>query len=128
MSSSPSFADVQGAARRLEGVAVRTPLLERSDVLDRAQDDALGRAYRMFDDQGRVLVLRPDLTIPIARLIAELSAVITLYPGDLIFTGTPSGVGMARKPPRFLQPGNVLETRIEGIGRLRNRITAGAAS
>ena len=49
---------------------VRTPLLERSDVLDRAQDDALGRAYRMFDDQGRVLVLRPDLTIPIARLIA----------------------------------------------------------
>jgi len=53
---------------------VETPLLERSDVLDRAQDEGLGRAYRLFDDQGRVLVLRPDLTIPIARLIATRMA------------------------------------------------------
>lgn len=49
---------------------VQTPLLELSDVLDRAQDEGVDRAYRLFDDQGRVLVLRPDLTIPIARLIA----------------------------------------------------------
>lgn len=53
---------------------VATPVLELSDVLDRAQDEGVGRAYRMFDDQGRVLVLRPDLTIPIARLIATRMA------------------------------------------------------
>ncbi len=53
---------------------VQTPLVELSDVLDRAQEEGVGRAYRMFDDQGRVLVLRPDLTIPIARLIATRMA------------------------------------------------------
>lgn len=49
---------------------VRTPLLEFADVMDRAQDGGLGRAYRMFDDHGQVLVVRPDLTIPVARLVA----------------------------------------------------------
>lgn len=61
-----------------------------------------------------------DLVFPIATLIAELSAVLPLLPGDVIFTGTPSGVGMARKPPRSLQPGMVLETWVEGIGEIRN--------
>jgi 2-keto-4-pentenoate hydratase/2-oxohepta-3-ene-1,7-dioic acid hydratase in catechol pathway len=62
-----------------------------------------------------------DLIFGVPRLIAELSAVLPLLPGDVIFTGTPAGVGMARKPPRFLQPGQVLETWIEGIGTIRNR-------
>lgn len=61
-----------------------------------------------------------DLIFSVPRLVAELSAVLTLLPGDIIFTGTPSGVGVARKPPRFLQPGQVLETWIEGIGTMRN--------
>ncbi len=61
-----------------------------------------------------------DLIFNVPQLVAELSAVLPLLPGDVIFTGTPSGVGMARKPPRALQPGNVLETWIEGIGELRN--------
>ena len=69
-----------------------------------------------------------DLIFSVPRLIAELSGIVTLYPGDIIFTGTPSGVGMARKPPRFLSAGATLETWIEGIGRMRNRITAGATS
>ncbi len=47
-------------------------------------------------------------------------SVLPLLPGDVIFTGTPSGVGMARKPPRALAPGNVVETWIEGIGQMRN--------
>ena len=76
----------------------------------------------MQDSNTKQLIFRLD------EVIAYMSQIFTLEPGDLIFTGTPSGVGMARKPPRFLQPGNVLETWIEGIGRLRNRITAGAAS
>ena len=60
------------------------------------------------------------LVFSVAHLIAELSAVLSLYPGDVIFTGTPAGVGMARQPPRALAPGQVLETWVEGIGRLRN--------
>ncbi|MBM3633949.1 MAG: ATP phosphoribosyltransferase regulatory subunit [Actinobacteria bacterium] len=53
---------------------VMTPLIELADVLDRAEEDGVGRAYRLFDDEGRVLVLRPDLTIPTARLVATRMA------------------------------------------------------
>lgn len=59
-----------------------------------------------------------DLIFPVARLVAALSRTITLYPGDIIFTGTPSGVGVGRKPQRFLNPGEKLVTWIEGIGEL----------
>jgi 2-keto-4-pentenoate hydratase/2-oxohepta-3-ene-1,7-dioic acid hydratase in catechol pathway len=55
----------------------------------------------------------------VAELIARLSAVTPLLPGDVIFTGTPSGVGGARTPPRFLHPGQVVISRIAGIGELR---------
>jgi 2-keto-4-pentenoate hydratase/2-oxohepta-3-ene-1,7-dioic acid hydratase in catechol pathway len=58
----------------------------------------------------------------IPRLLAELSLGLTLEPGDVLSTGTPQGVGFARTPPEFLQPGDLLETEIEGIGVLRNRI------
>ncbi|MDA3040348.1 MAG: fumarylacetoacetate hydrolase family protein [Actinomycetota bacterium] len=61
-----------------------------------------------------------DLIFDVPRLVAELSAVLSLLPGDVIFTGTPSGVGAARTPPRFLRPGDLLETWIEGIGTMRN--------
>lgn len=50
---------------------VRTPLLEFADEMDRAQEGGVGRAFRLFDDHGRVLVLRPDLTIPVTRLVAS---------------------------------------------------------
>ena len=66
-----------------------------------------------------------DLVFDVPQLIAELSAILPLLPGDVIFTGTPGGVGVARKPPRFLQPGDTLETWIEGIGTIRNRIVEG---
>ncbi len=63
------------------------------------------------------------LYFKLPRIIAELSAGITLEPGDIILTGTPSGVGHARTPPEFMQPGDVMETEVEGIGLLRNTIT-----
>ncbi len=63
----------------------------------------------------------------IDQLIAYLSQVCTLQPGDLIFTGTPPGVGAARKPPVFLKPGDVAEVEIEGIGVLRNPVVAADA-
>jgi len=62
-----------------------------------------------------------DLIFGVPRLIAELSSVLPLLPGDVLFTGTPAGVGATRQPPRFLQPGQLLESWIEGIGSIRNR-------
>lgn len=62
-----------------------------------------------------------SMIFSVPDLIERLSAVVTLWPGDIIFTGTPSGVGMARKPPRFLQPGDEVVSRIEGLGELHQR-------
>lgn len=66
-----------------------------------------------------------DLIFGVAYLVAYLSGIVTLYPGDLIFTGTPSGVGMGMKPPRFLNPGDELVTYVEGIGRMKHQLVAG---
>jgi 2-keto-4-pentenoate hydratase/2-oxohepta-3-ene-1,7-dioic acid hydratase in catechol pathway len=64
-----------------------------------------------------------DMIFSVARCIAILSEVMTLEPGDVIATGTPSGVGYARKPdPLFLAPGMTVEVEVEGIGVLRNAI------
>jgi 2,4-didehydro-3-deoxy-L-rhamnonate hydrolase len=60
-----------------------------------------------------------QLIFPVPALIAKLSAVTPLYPGDLIFTGTPAGVGTARKPPKYLAAGDELVSYVEGIGELR---------
>lgn len=62
-----------------------------------------------------------QLIFTIPYLIAHLSEIMTLKPGDLIFTGTPPGVGAARKPPRFLQSGDVCTVEVPEIGRLTNR-------
>jgi 2-keto-4-pentenoate hydratase/2-oxohepta-3-ene-1,7-dioic acid hydratase in catechol pathway len=56
--------------------------------------------------------------------VAYLSTVATLYPGDVIFTGTPAGVGFGRKPPRYLAPGDELRSWIEGIGDLSQRFVS----
>ena len=61
-----------------------------------------------------------DLVFSPADLVAYASTVITLVPGDVIATGTPGGVGAARTPPRFLGPGDVVRTSIEGIGSCTN--------
>jgi len=66
-----------------------------------------------------------DLIFSVAELIAWISRISTLEAGDLIFTGTPSGVGDSREPPRYLGAGNVVETEIEGIGVMRNPVVAG---
>lgn len=58
----------------------------------------------------------------VPRIIAELSLGLTLEPGDIIATGTPSGIGAARNPPEFLKPGDVMETEIDRIGVIRNVI------
>lgn len=67
-----------------------------------------------------------SMIFSIPRLIAYASRIFTLVPGDVIATGTPSGVGFTRKPPRFMRPGEVVEVEIEAIGTLRNPIAQGA--
>ncbi|MFC5821987.1 fumarylacetoacetate hydrolase family protein [Nonomuraea harbinensis] len=62
-----------------------------------------------------------DLVFDPVALVRYVSAIMTLRPGDVIATGTPGGVGHARKPPRYLADGGTLVTEIEGIGRLENR-------
>ncbi|MFE8992770.1 fumarylacetoacetate hydrolase family protein [Streptomyces collinus] len=63
-----------------------------------------------------------DLVFDPATLVAYISTIVTLVPGDLIATGTPGGVGHARKPPRYLTEGSELVTRVEGIGECRNTL------
>jgi 2-keto-4-pentenoate hydratase/2-oxohepta-3-ene-1,7-dioic acid hydratase in catechol pathway len=65
-----------------------------------------------------------SMVFDVPALIAHLSAVCPLLPGDLIFTGTPAGVGMGRNPRRFLSPGDVLVTWLEGAGSLRTPLRA----
>ncbi|MFC8448124.1 fumarylacetoacetate hydrolase family protein [Kitasatospora sp. NPDC057223] len=67
-----------------------------------------------------------ELIFSVPELIARLSAVIPLLPGDIIFTGTPAGVGLGRDPQRWLAPGDELVSTIEGIGELRQRFVAQA--
>jgi len=68
-----------------------------------------------------------DMIFPVAELIAYLSARCTLAAGDLVFTGTPAGVGSTREPRRYLRPGDVVTSTVEGVGTLVNRCVSGAA-
>jgi 2-keto-4-pentenoate hydratase/2-oxohepta-3-ene-1,7-dioic acid hydratase in catechol pathway len=63
-----------------------------------------------------------DLIFDIATLVSQMSEAFTLEPGDIIVTGTPSGIGHARKPPLYMKPGDVCEVEIEGLGILSNPI------
>ncbi len=65
--------------------------------------------------------LTDDLIFGVPAIIEYLSSIVELLPGDVIYTGTPGGVGMSFKPPRFLKPGDVIESTIDGIGTTTNR-------
>ena len=65
-----------------------------------------------------------ELIFTIQDIIERLTQSITLLPGDIILTGTPGGVGMHRSPPEFLKPGDVIESEIEGIGKIINTVVA----
>jgi len=67
-----------------------------------------------------------DMIYPVDAIIEWVSKGMTILPGTLIATGTPDGVGFARKPPEYLKPGDVMETEVQGIGLLRNRFVAAA--
>ncbi len=87
---------------------------------------APGRLAIQLRLNGRVMQQSntANLIFPVAKLIAYVSQVCTLVPGDLIFTGTPPGVGFAKQPQVFLKPGDTVEVEIERIGVLRNPVTS----
>jgi 2-keto-4-pentenoate hydratase/2-oxohepta-3-ene-1,7-dioic acid hydratase in catechol pathway len=94
------------------------PWLVSADELD-------GQATRVrcwVNDELRQDASTRDLIFGIPKLIETLSAGITLYPGDVIATGTPVGVGIGFKPPRYLQPGDRVRVEIDGIGVLENPV------
>lgn len=138
---------VQQAWAHVAGVTVGQDLSERHrQHIGTPAQFSLAKSYSGFSPTGPFLVTPDELADPcdlqlgcrlngeqvqsgrtsqlifgVDELIARLSAVTTLFPGDVIFTGTPSGVGAARTPPRFLSPGDELVSYVDGVGELRQR-------
>lgn len=109
-----------GLGKSFPGFAPTGPWIVTVDEFADPDDLGLGCTVNGVEMQnGRTR----DFIFGIPRLIAYLSSIVTLLPGDLIFTGTPSGVGMGRDPQVWLQPGDELVTWIEGIGELRQSFT-----
>jgi len=103
------------------GFAPVGPWLVTPDEVPDKDDLALGCAV---DGETVQDGSTSDLIFPVPTLVSKLSHIVTLYPGDLIFTGTPSGVGLGRSPQRFLHPGARLDSWIEGIGELHQTFIA----
>jgi 2-keto-4-pentenoate hydratase/2-oxohepta-3-ene-1,7-dioic acid hydratase in catechol pathway len=104
-------------AKSFTGFGPTGPFLVTADDVPDRDDLELGCSVNGEEVQK---ARTSDLIFPVPELVSRLSHIVTLWPGDLIFTGTPSGVGYARTPPRFLHVGDVLTSYIEGIGELRN--------
>jgi len=103
-------------AKSFPGFTPMGPWLVTPDEFDNPDDLELTCALDGEQVQkGRT----SELIFSVPALIAKLSAVLPLLPGDVIFTGTPAGVGMGRSPQRYLQPGQTLTSSIEGIGEMR---------
>lgn len=97
------------------------PLLVTPDEFDNPDDIELGCLINGEQMQkGRTR----DMVFPVPELIARLSAITPLVAGDVIFTGTPAGVGIGRTPQRFLAPGDELVTYVRGVGEMRHLMVA----
>jgi 2-keto-4-pentenoate hydratase/2-oxohepta-3-ene-1,7-dioic acid hydratase in catechol pathway len=142
--------DARGAWSHVAGLTVAQDFSERvRQLAGESPQYSLGKSHRGFAPMGPYVVTPDefedpsrlgiscsvngetvqdgstgDMIFPVPMLIERLSRVITLFPGDVILTGTPSGVGVAREPQRFIQPGDVVVSSIEGIGSMENRFFA----
>jgi 2-keto-4-pentenoate hydratase/2-oxohepta-3-ene-1,7-dioic acid hydratase in catechol pathway len=109
-----------GLAKSYPGFTPTGPWLVTPDEFDDPDDLELTCAVNGEEVQrGRTR----QLIFSVPALLAKLSGVLPLLPGDVLFTGTPSGVGLGRTPQRWLAPGDELVSSIEGIGELRQRFT-----
>jgi len=137
------------ALAHVAGYAVSNDVSERAFQTERGGQWTKGKSCDNFGQLGPWLVTRDEVADPqdlpmwltvngermqdgstrtmvygVAHLVSYLSQFMTLHPGDVISTGTPPGVGMGKKPPRYLRPGDVVELGIEGLGRQRQQVIA----
>jgi 2-keto-4-pentenoate hydratase/2-oxohepta-3-ene-1,7-dioic acid hydratase in catechol pathway len=105
--------------KSLDGFCPMGPVLVTADEFGDPQSKRLRLRVNGVTKQDATTAA---MIFPLDVIIEWLSKGLTLEPGDVIATGTPEGVGMGRTPPEFLQDGDVIETEVEGIGVLRNRI------
>lgn len=110
-----------GMGKNFEGTGAFGPCVVTADAFG---DPYAGRIETRLN--GEVVQSAPidQMTHRIEDVIAYLSQATTLLPGDLVLTGTPSGVGAARKPQRFMKPGETVSVTISGIGTLTNPVHA----
>jgi len=138
-----------GAWDHVAGITVGQDLSERVVQFSSGGQFSLGKSFPGFGPTGPWLVTPGELADPddlelgcsvdghevqksrisqmvfgVPELIARLSAVLPLLAGDLIFTGTPAGIGATRQPPQFLRPGQVLSSYLEGVGTMASRLVA----
>jgi len=137
------------AMDHVAGFAVTNDVSERAFQTERAGQWTKGKSCDNFGQIGPWLVTRDEIDDPqdlamwltvngqkmqngstrtmvygVAHLVSYLSQFMTLHPGDVISTGTPPGVGMGMKPPRYLRPGDVVELGITGLGTQRQQVVA----
>ncbi|MFJ4922826.1 fumarylacetoacetate hydrolase family protein [Streptomyces sp. NPDC088725] len=110
-----------GLAKSFPGFSPMGPVLVTPDEFDDPDDLSIGCAVDgEVVQRGRT----SQMIFSVPELIARLSAVLPLSAGDVIFTGTPSGVGAGRTPPRFLRPGERLRSWIDGVGEMEHEFVA----
>jgi 2-keto-4-pentenoate hydratase/2-oxohepta-3-ene-1,7-dioic acid hydratase in catechol pathway len=102
-----------------DGWAPYGPGIVHADLIPNPQNL---RIFTKVNGEGRQDSNTQDMIFGVAKTIAFLSQGTTLMPGDLIFTGTPQGVGMGRKPQMWLRHGDVVEVGLEGVGSCVNRV------
>ena len=105
--------------KSLDGFCPMGPLVVTADEFGDPQDKTIALRVNGVEKQGSTTA---NMIFSVAAIIESLSQGMTLEAGDVIATGTPEGVGLGRTPQEFLTDGDVVETEVEGIGTLRNRI------
>jgi 2,4-diketo-3-deoxy-L-fuconate hydrolase len=142
---------VENALAHVAGYLVVNDLSERAFQFDHGGQWVKGKSCDTFGPLGPWLVTTDEIADPqnlhlwlevnghryqnghtrtmifnVAQLVSHISRYMTLLPGDVISTGTPSGVGLGQKPPVYLRPGDVIELGIDGLGRQRQQVRAHA--
>lgn len=144
-----SYVDEADAMEHVAGYVLHNDYSERAFQLERGGQWVKGKSCDTFAPLGPFIATRDeiadvdnlrmwlkvngelmqngttaDMVFKVPKLISHLSEFMTLHPGDIISTGTPAGVGLGQKPPRYLKHGDVVELGIEGLGSSRQRLRA----